>query len=637
MKKIFILFLLACSLTASAQKNEKPFAVPEIKTWKAGTGSFDIRKDIQVSYGIGKLKMVANYLTKTLGLTEPKEAKAGKEGISLDVVKNKKFGAEGYSITTTNKSIKIEAATEQGVLWAVQTLIQIHQLQGVIPCGTINDMPDYKMRGFMIDCGRKYIPLDYLRNLVKVMSYYKMNTLQVHLNDNGFKQYFDNDWDKTYAGFRLESDFFPGLTSKDGFYSKKAFRNFIKESARWGVEIIPEIDAPAHVLAFSHYRKSLGSKEYGMDHLELRNPEVIPFLDSLYMEYLGGDNPVFCCPRVHIGTDEYSNRDKEIVEMFRSLTDHLMGTIQSYGKQPVVWGSLTHAKGTTPVRSENVMMSIWSKDYSNPDEMKSLGYQMISIPDGYVYIVPEAGYYYNYLNDQMLYEHYTPARMGGNFLLEEHDPKIEGGMFAVWNDVVGNGVSVGDIHHRVLPAMQVMAHKTWHAVNDTLGYANWDANRRKLGDAPNVNELGRTTASFSTLKPNTKISNRGLCQLGYDYQVDFDIKWRHESSGTVLTKSDRATFYLSDPIGGWMGFSRDGYLFTFNYKGTPGKTEHITIIGTNKSTTLIVDGKKVEELGCEKVYYMGGKSFNRIRTLVFPLQSVGRFKSDITNFKAKKL
>ena len=48
------------------------------------------------------------------------------------------------------------------------------------------------------------------------MSYYKMNTLQVHLNDNGFKQFFDQDWDKTYAAFRLESDKFPGLAAPDG-------------------------------------------------------------------------------------------------------------------------------------------------------------------------------------------------------------------------------------------------------------------------------------------------------------------------------------------------------------------------------------------------------------------------------------
>lgn len=63
--------------------------------------------------------------------------------------------------------------------------------------------------------------MSYLQDLVKIMAYYKMNTLQVHLNDNGFKQYFDNNWDKTYAAFRLESETYPGLTARDGSYSKK--------------------------------------------------------------------------------------------------------------------------------------------------------------------------------------------------------------------------------------------------------------------------------------------------------------------------------------------------------------------------------------------------------------------------------
>lgn len=75
----------------------------------------------------------------------------------------------------------------------------------------------------MIDCGRKFIPMPYLQDLVKIMAYYKMNTLQVHLNDNGFKQYFEHNWDKTYAAFRLESDTYPGLTARDGSYSKKEF------------------------------------------------------------------------------------------------------------------------------------------------------------------------------------------------------------------------------------------------------------------------------------------------------------------------------------------------------------------------------------------------------------------------------
>ena len=217
-----------------------------------------------------------------------------------------------------------------------------------------------------------------------------MNTLQIHLNDNGFKQYFEDDWNKTYAAFRLESEIYPDLTARDGSYSKREFIDLQKLAEERFVEIIPEIDAPAHTLAFSHYDPQLGSKEYGMDHLDLFNPATYEFLDGLFKEYLSGDNPVFRGPRVHIGTDEYSNKDKAVVEKFREFTDRYIRLVESYGKQACVWGALTHAAGETPVKSENVVMNAWYNGYADPREMVRQGYKLISIPDGYLYIVPAA-------------------------------------------------------------------------------------------------------------------------------------------------------------------------------------------------------------------------------------------------------
>lgn len=134
------------------------------------------------------------------------------------------------------------------------------------------------------------------------------------------------------------------------------------------VEIIPEIDIPAHSLAFSHYKPELGSKEYGMDHLDLFNPEVYTFFDALFKEYLEGEEPVFRGNKVHVGTDEYSNAKKEVVEKFRAFTDHYIRYIESFGKQACVWGALTHAKGDTPVKSENVIMNAWYNGYADPKE-----------------------------------------------------------------------------------------------------------------------------------------------------------------------------------------------------------------------------------------------------------------------------
>lgn len=633
MKRNLLLFLtiLAATLT---QAQEKPFVVPAIENWKAAKGELSWSQLQSIAYNDATLQDEARYLA---GFTGNIPASLGKNGsISLQLVKDKKLGQEGYQLTVTPKGVTIKAQTEQGVLWGIQTLQQLHVQARPLPCGTITDTPAYEMRGMMIDAGRKYIPLSYLYSLVELLSYYKMNTLQVHLNDKGDPSYFNNDWNETYAAFRLESDLFPGLTAQDGSYTKQEFHDFILYARSMGVEIIPEIDAPAHALCFAHYRPSLGSQEFGADHLELRNPEVIPFLDSLYSEYLGGTDPVFCCPRMHIGTDEYSNKNQEVVELFRALTDHLIREVESYGKQAVLWGSLTHCKGETPVKAKDVMMQMWYNGYANPNDMKALGYEMLCIPDRYVYIVPAAGYYYDYLNCKYLYEHWTPAQVA-QVTFPERDPQMHGGMFAVWNDIIRNGISVGDIHHRSFPAVQVIAEKTWRAINDTIGYEAWDQKRKVLGEGYKCNQLGNTQVSLQELKPSSTINPSDEAQIGYDYQVDFDITWAAEPLGTILLEGPYARVWLTDPINGWLGFSRDGYLYTFRHKGKPGRTEHISIRGTNRSTSLFIDGRLVQELGIEKVWVSEKRKYNYVRTLVFPLQRTGNFRSRITNFEAKKI
>lgn len=116
--------------------------------------------------------------------------------------------------------------------------------------------------------------MDFLRQYVKILSFYKLNEFQIHLNDNGFVQFFDNDWNKTYAAFRLESERFPGLTAKDGSYTKKEFTDLQRLGMEYGVNVIPEIDIPAHSLAFTHYKPEIGSDKYGMDHLDLYKEET---------------------------------------------------------------------------------------------------------------------------------------------------------------------------------------------------------------------------------------------------------------------------------------------------------------------------------------------------------------------------
>lgn len=662
-----ILTLAACCMLSAgalwADINPKPFVVPELKTWSGAEGQTALSGRIVVKNA--KLKAVAAALAADYKEMFGKELTivngATKGGdVVLLLKKDKALGDEGYTMNV-GSAVEITAATERGAFWATRTLLQIAEQHkdGNLPKGKTTDVPEYKLRGFMIDCGRKFIPMSYLRDLAKIMAYYKMNTLQVHLNDNGFRQYFGGDWNKTQAAFRLECDTYPGLTAKDGSYSKQEFIDFQKLAEQNGVEVIPEIDAPAHSLAFTQYKNEIGSKEYGMDHLDLFNPETYKFMDGLWKEYIGGKNPVFIGKRVHIGTDEYSNAKKDVVEKFREFTDHYIKYVESFGKQAVVWGALTHANGDTKVKNKGVLMDIWYNGYADPVEMKKQGYKLVSIPDGLVYIVPAAGYYYDYLNCQYLYEHWTPAVIG-NKTFEENDPMIEGGMFAVWNDHAGNGISTKDVHHRVYPALQTLAVKCWTGKETKLPYAEFDSKRAELSEAPGVNELGRLGKPGSVVLVKATV-NAGETlnaeEIGYNYAVTFTIDGKQEANGTELFRSANAVVYLADPEQGKLGFERDGYRNLFNYRIPADEKHTITIEGTNKMTRLLVDGAVKEELGPKTLYVMrdqdrahyqvkGTYTYEPVvyqptdqiyyqRTLVFPLRKAGNFKSTITNLKVE--
>ena len=641
-KRVTCLICGICFCFGIYAQQQKPFVIPELKEWKGATGFFMPKQSVRIIYGAPGLQKIArqfaaDYKALFGVLPEIAEGKPCKGDFFFTIKRDKKLEKEGYDIVIGDY-VKVSANEPVGVYWATRTLLQMGEQykNGNLPKGHIRDWPDYGIRGLLIDCGRKFIPMNYLCDLACIMSYYKMNFMHVVLNNNGFKAYFNDDWNQTYAAFRLECETYPGLTARDGYYTKKEFVHFQEEAAERFVEIIPEIDVPAHSLAFSHYKPELGSKEYGMDHLNLSHPEVYSFVDALFKEYLDGENPVFRGPRVHIGTDEYSNKKKEVVEQFRAFTDHYIKFVEGFGKQACVWGALTHAAGETPVKSDNVIMYAWYNGFANPKDMVQQGYNLISIPDGLTYIVPLAGYYWDYLNTERLYKQWTPAHVA-DVVFEEKDPAIIGGMFAVWNDIVGNGISVKDIHHRIFPALQTIAVKTWN-IAPAFSYTEFETKRQKLSEAPDVNQLGRIGDHENSLVYETSSITPGselpYTEIGYGYTITFDMEAANENYGTELFRSPNAVFYLADPVKGMFGFSRDGYMNTFAFRPYPGEKISVKITGDALSTSLFINGQLIERMGIEKRYLNEAeKQNNFIRTLVFPLKNAGNFKSKITNLK----
>ena len=657
-KLVLIVFLVSGSLFGWAT-NLKPFVVPELTQWQGGEGQ--MQPSGQIVVASPALRSMAqtfchDYTLLTgrqMSIATGNKAKAG--DIVLRLKKDKALGSEGYRMAI-GTTCDITAATPKALYWGLQTVLQLSEQQPSLPCGSTVDKPQYAIRGFMLDVGRKFVPMPYIKKLARIMAYYKMNTLQLHLNDNGFKQYFDDDWMQTPSAFRLECDTYPGLAAKDGHYTKAEFRTLVNEAAAQFVDIIPEIDAPGHVLAFTQYKPSLASEKYGMDHFDIFNPEVYTFMDNLFKEYLSGKDPVFAGKYVHIGTDEYSNATQELKEKFRAYTDRYLALIESYGKSPMVWGALSHADGTTPVRQKGVTMGLWSNDMADPVEMKRQGWKMISMTDWQTYIVPIADYYHDYLPLDNLYNTWTP-RVFRNVTLEENDPCIVGGMFALWNVIYGNGITVADMHDRIFPVLQVIADKTWTAALTTLPFDLFEQKKGLLSEAPGVNEMGRTKAPMS-LNEVKAGHNLGLpvSEVGFGHRITFTVDCKAEAKGTVLFYGPQSTFFLADPVTGRLGYQREDYLDTFNYTlPTEGEVE-LTIETTPAATTLYVNGVKRETLAEQRLYVIDKEksrydkmpnvktlphvwqpttSMRYLRALFFPLQKAGAFKSNVKHLNVE--
>lgn len=643
--------LLVCIFTlqaAASAQDAVPEVIPALQSWESRSGKLvlpsegrivldpDSSEELENAAGI-----LASDLEEMFGYKyQVTEGKPSANDIYMTLSdKDIEHGDECYRMTV-GKQVKIEAPAAAGAFWGTRTLLQMmyNQPDGLQKGQTL-DYPEYRNRGFMLDVARKFFTLDYLKNTVKVLAFYKMNLFQLHLNDNAFVEDFDNDWERTYSAFRLESEKFPGLTAKDGHYGNDEFRDFQKMALKYGVTVVPEIDVPAHSLAFTQFDKRLAAdnKEYGMDHLDLYKKEVYQFLDTLFAEYVGGDDPVFVGPYVNIGTDEYDVKEGE---QFRKFSNYYIDYISSLGKRPRIWGSLKMMKGQTPVDLTRCDVNAWSYGWMDVNTVLEQGGTAINLCDQQLYIVPGVHtYYHDFLDTKWLYETWKPNQMQKGDEWDKDNPRFLGVMFALWNDHAKNGISQQDAHYRAVPAMQVLAERLWKGNNSAnIPYEQFEALCKSTPEAPGVNMLARVKGTAEVTGPGKEIEltgkdsvMTGVDAAGYPYYVEFEICADKDGQfrGGILFQDSYSKFMTNWGGTGKFAFERDGYVNVFHSYSLPaGQWVKIRIEGDHESTSLYVDGKLVERLGIiENDVY--NKKWDRVdpfwyyQTLVFPLQQIG--------------
>ena len=146
---------------------------------------------------------------------------------------------EAYRLVVSGKGVLVEATTEKGVYWALQTLRQLEDKKGRFEACEIVDWPAFKIRGFMHDVGRSYLSLDELKKEIEILSRYKINVFHWHLTEN--------------QAWRLESKIFPmlndsvNMTRLQGkYYTIEEAKELVAFCKAHNVLLIPEIDMPGH-------------------------------------------------------------------------------------------------------------------------------------------------------------------------------------------------------------------------------------------------------------------------------------------------------------------------------------------------------------------------------------------------------
>lgn len=451
-------------------ENTKPYVIPEIKEWIGLEGKCFITSESTIRVGqinrealLPIATILKQDMSEMMGLDlkveiggEPKQSDIY---LQLDD-EDRAIGEEGYLIHIRDY-IALTALSKKGAFYATRTLLQILRRQNnSIPQGIIRDYPRYKKRGFMLDVGRRFSSIEALRQYVKLMAWYKMNDFQIHLNDNEI-HFDDTKWRTEYAAFRLECDTYKGLAAQDGYYTKKEFGELIDFAKQYSVDIVPEIDTPAHSLAFVQYDETLAlGPGKGRDHLNIMKEDTYRFVDDLFEEYMREDEPTFRFQDVHIGTDEYFGTHEEL-EAFRAYTDRYLRWIKAKGRTPRLWGNLSSFKGKTPVISEGVIINIWSLDWVDAIEMIKAGYDIINSDDTRLYIVPNADYYRDYLDKENLFNQWEPNMFRDAYTIPAGHPKLLGGAFSIWNDMITIKVSEDAIYDRAKEGIQVLGQKLW--------------------------------------------------------------------------------------------------------------------------------------------------------------------------------
>ena len=501
----FVFCILMISCLAQTQTLN---IIPAPARAEAMQGTFSISPDTKIIFSAaGAEKSAAflnDYLKKFYGFELKTTKKKTDNAIELTLTHSSNNSIPGaYNMNVSGKNILIGGNDEEGVFYGVQTLIQLLPAEKsstltVQQC-TISDGPRFAYRGMMLDCGRHFFPVEFVKQYIDFLALHKLNTLHWHLTED--------------QGWRIEIKKYPKLTQVGacrngtiighhpgtgndntkycGYYTQAQVKDIVNYAADRYITIIPEIEMPGHASAaiaaypqlscfpdgptpiakgvtwsgdstgkqvqqsWGVYPDVFTPTDYTFKFLEDVLDEVIQLFPSKYI-HIGGDE----CPKDYWKRSEFCQnliKEKGLKDE-HGLQSYFINTIEKYlnskGRQIIGWDEILEG-GLAP----NATVMSWRGEAGGIEAAKQ-HHNVIMTPTTYVYF----DYSQTKHEDSLTIGGYLPLETVYNYepfspkLASEEQQYIKGVQANLWSEYVKDGEKV---EYMVFPRMEALCEIAW--------------------------------------------------------------------------------------------------------------------------------------------------------------------------------
>ncbi|WP_328619203.1 family 20 glycosylhydrolase [Streptomyces sp. NBC_00354] len=489
-----------------------PRTVPALRQWTAGTGTYAFttagRIVVDPAY-TAQLSDEAATLAEDLGALAGRpvavvtgSAAPGDIALSLG---DPGLPAEGYRLTV-GQSVGIRAATDTGAFYGTRTVLQLLHQSLSVPAGTAVDWPTKAERGLMIDQGRKFFTVDWVRQHIKELAYLKLNYFHFHLSDT--------------FGFRLESSTHPEIVSAD-HYSKQDIADLVALGQKYHVTIVPEIDTPGHMNAVlgahPELRLKNSSGTASPDFIDLSLPASYTLIKDLVNEYL----PLFPAPYWHIGADEYVTDYAKYPQLLSYARAHYGAgatakdtyygfvnwaddLVRAAGKTTRMWNDGIKAGDGTVTPHAGILVEYWYSYGLTPQQLAAAGHTVANeswTPTYYVLGGAKP-------DTKWMYETWTPDRFEGGATLTDPS-KNPGSLIHVWCDNP-TAETEDQIAAGIMYPLRALAQQTWGSPKSASAYADFTPIAAAVGHNPawpGLAQPGNLARNRPTTASSTETAN----------------------------------------------------------------------------------------------------------------------------------